>query len=64
MGHSEHPRLAAGEIRGFSPPNWALINGESEVGLVRPRSEPYPGALTLHRGKRVEVLAAVVSQGR
>ncbi|MFJ2372977.1 methionyl-tRNA formyltransferase [Streptomyces sp. NPDC087769] len=32
--------------------------------LVRAQSEPYPSAFTFHRGKRLEVLASVVSQGR
>ncbi|MFC8868710.1 methionyl-tRNA formyltransferase [Streptomyces sp. NPDC057148] len=32
--------------------------------LVRAQSEPYPSAFTYHRGRRLEVLAAVVSQGR
>ncbi|MFI2373528.1 methionyl-tRNA formyltransferase [Streptomyces sp. NPDC018964] len=32
--------------------------------LVRAQSEPYPSAFTFHRGKRLEVLAAVVSEGR
>ncbi|WP_405542140.1 methionyl-tRNA formyltransferase [Streptomyces phaeochromogenes] len=32
--------------------------------LVRAQSEPYPSAFTFHKGKRIEVLAAVVSQGR
>ncbi|MGC9438379.1 methionyl-tRNA formyltransferase [Streptomyces sp. WG5] len=32
--------------------------------LVRAQSEPYPSAFTFHRGRRLEVLAAVVSQGR
>jgi methionyl-tRNA formyltransferase len=32
--------------------------------LVRAQSEPYPSAFTFHKGKRLEVLAAVVSQGR
>ncbi|MEV6747994.1 methionyl-tRNA formyltransferase [Streptomyces sp. NPDC051080] len=32
--------------------------------LVRAQSEPYPSAFTFHRGKRLEVLASMVSQGR
>ncbi|MFF3955074.1 methionyl-tRNA formyltransferase [Streptomyces sp. NPDC001890] len=32
--------------------------------LVRAQSEPYPSAFTFHRGKRLEVLASVVSRGR
>ncbi|MEV7615022.1 methionyl-tRNA formyltransferase [Streptomyces sp. NPDC089799] len=32
--------------------------------LVRAQSAPYPAAFTYHRGKRLEVLAAVVSQAR
>ncbi|MEU5714694.1 methionyl-tRNA formyltransferase [Streptomyces sp. NPDC020403] len=32
--------------------------------LVRAQSEPYPSAFTFHRGKRLEVLASVVSEGR
>ncbi|MFF2021947.1 methionyl-tRNA formyltransferase [Streptomyces sp. NPDC058171] len=32
--------------------------------LVRAQSAPYPSAFTFHRGKRLEVLSAVVSQGR
>lgn len=32
--------------------------------LVRAQSEPYPSAFTFHKGTRIEVLAAVVSQGR
>ncbi|MFD8575703.1 methionyl-tRNA formyltransferase [Streptomyces virginiae] len=32
--------------------------------LVRAQSEPYPSAFTFHRGRRIEVLAAFVSQGR
>ncbi|MFI6851094.1 methionyl-tRNA formyltransferase [Streptomyces sp. NPDC050416] len=32
--------------------------------LVRAQSEPYPSAFTFHRGRRLEVLAAVVSEGR
>lgn len=32
--------------------------------LVRAQSEPYPSAFTFHKGKRLEVLAAVVSEGR
>ncbi|MGW5034932.1 methionyl-tRNA formyltransferase [Streptomyces nigra] len=32
--------------------------------LVRAQSEPYPSAFTFHRGRRLEVLSAVVSEGR
>ncbi|MFE9664759.1 formyltransferase family protein [Streptomyces sp. NPDC005955] len=32
--------------------------------LVRAQSAPYPSAFTFHRGKRLEVLSAVVSEGR
>ncbi|MBX9421256.1 MULTISPECIES: methionyl-tRNA formyltransferase [Streptomyces] len=32
--------------------------------LVRAQSAPYPSAFTFHRGKRLEVLNAVVSEGR
>ncbi|MFJ3925221.1 methionyl-tRNA formyltransferase [Streptomyces sp. NPDC090022] len=32
--------------------------------LVRAQSEPYPSAFTFHRGRRLEVLSACVSQGR
>lgn len=32
--------------------------------LVRAQSDPYPSAFTFHRGKRLEVLSAVVSQNR
>ncbi|WP_240135650.1 methionyl-tRNA formyltransferase [Streptomyces sp. MUM 178J] len=32
--------------------------------LVRAQSAPYPSAYAFHRGKRLEVLSAVVSQGR
>ncbi|MER7815044.1 methionyl-tRNA formyltransferase [Streptomyces sp. NPDC096153] len=32
--------------------------------LVRAQSAPYPAAFTFHRGKRLEILAAVVSAGR
>lgn len=32
--------------------------------LVRAQSEPYPSAFTFHKGRRLEVLAAVVSEGR
>ncbi|MFD7548828.1 methionyl-tRNA formyltransferase [Streptomyces sp. NPDC059578] len=32
--------------------------------LVRAQSAPYPSSFTFHRGKRLEVLSAVVSQGR
>ncbi|QKZ23773.1 methionyl-tRNA formyltransferase [Streptomyces chartreusis] len=31
--------------------------------LIRAQSEPYPSAFTFHKGKRLEVLAAEVSQG-
>jgi methionyl-tRNA formyltransferase len=32
--------------------------------LVRAQSHPYPSAFTFHRGKRLEILSAVVSEGR
>lgn len=32
--------------------------------LVRAQSEPYPSAFTFHKGRRIEVLASVVSEGR
>ncbi|WP_236243699.1 methionyl-tRNA formyltransferase [Streptomyces sp. CC228A] len=32
--------------------------------LVRAQSAPYPSAFTFHKGKRLEVLSAVVSEGR
>ncbi|MEU1281411.1 methionyl-tRNA formyltransferase [Streptomyces sp. NPDC005805] len=32
--------------------------------LVRAQSDPYPSAFTFHRGRRLEILAAVVSKGR
>ncbi|MFH9586666.1 methionyl-tRNA formyltransferase [Streptomyces luteogriseus] len=32
--------------------------------LVRAQSEPYPSAYTFHRGKRLEILASFVSEGR
>ncbi|ANH95085.1 methionyl-tRNA formyltransferase [Streptomyces sp. SAT1] len=32
--------------------------------LVRAQSAPYPAAFTFHRGKRLEILTAVVSEGR
>ncbi|MGW1117879.1 methionyl-tRNA formyltransferase [Streptomyces tanashiensis] len=32
--------------------------------LVRAQSAPYPAAFTFHKGKRLEVLSAVVSEGR
>lgn len=32
--------------------------------LVRAQSDPYPNAFTVHRGQRVRVLSAAVSQGR
>ncbi|WP_432076168.1 methionyl-tRNA formyltransferase [Streptomyces wuyuanensis] len=32
--------------------------------LVRAQSAPYPAAFTFHRGRRLEILAAVVSAGR
>lgn len=32
--------------------------------LVRAQSKPYPSAYAFHRGRRLEILAAVVSQGR
>ncbi|MER7730290.1 methionyl-tRNA formyltransferase [Streptomyces erythrochromogenes] len=32
--------------------------------LVRAQSEPYPSAFTFHRGRRIEILAAFVSEGR
>ncbi|MFD9998528.1 methionyl-tRNA formyltransferase [[Kitasatospora] papulosa] len=41
--------------------NWPAEDLER---LVRAQSEPYPSAFTFHRGKRIEILAAVVSQGR
>ncbi|MFJ2239267.1 methionyl-tRNA formyltransferase [Streptomyces sp. NPDC087859] len=31
--------------------------------LIRAQSEPYPSTFTFHKGKRLEVLAAVVSEG-
>jgi methionyl-tRNA formyltransferase len=41
--------------------NWPAEDLER---LVRAQSAPYPSAFTFHKGKRLEVLAAVVSQGR
>ncbi|MFD8820941.1 methionyl-tRNA formyltransferase [Streptomyces sp. NPDC059605] len=41
--------------------NWPAEDLER---LVRAQSEPYPSAFTHHRGRRLEVLAAVVSQNR
>ncbi|MFJ7591233.1 methionyl-tRNA formyltransferase [Streptomyces sp. NPDC097617] len=41
--------------------NWPA---EDLQRLVRAQSAPYPAAFTFHRGKRLEVLAAVVSEGR
>ncbi|MEZ7004820.1 methionyl-tRNA formyltransferase [Streptomyces sp. AD55] len=41
--------------------NWPAADLER---LVRAQSEPYPSAYTHHRGKRLEVLAARVSEGR
>ncbi|MFD3677113.1 methionyl-tRNA formyltransferase [Streptomyces sp. NPDC058613] len=32
--------------------------------LVRAQSAPYPSAFTFHKGKRLEIVSAVVSQGR
>ncbi len=32
--------------------------------LVRAQSPPYPAAFTFHRGRRLDILSAVVSQGR
>ncbi|MFD4135965.1 methionyl-tRNA formyltransferase [Streptomyces goshikiensis] len=41
--------------------NWPAEDLER---LVRAQSPPYPSAFTHHRGRRLEVLAAVVSEGR
>ena len=41
--------------------NWPAKDLER---LVRAQSEPYPSAFTFHKGRRLEVLAAVVSQNR
>ncbi|MGP3757264.1 methionyl-tRNA formyltransferase [Streptomyces sp. IBSNAI001] len=41
--------------------NWPA---EDLARLVRAQSDPYPSAFAFHRGRRIEVLAAVVSQGR
>ncbi|MGX1267639.1 methionyl-tRNA formyltransferase [Streptomyces phaeoluteigriseus] len=41
--------------------NWPAADLER---LVRAQSEPYPSAFTFHKGKRLEILAAVVSQAR
>ncbi|MFF4454066.1 methionyl-tRNA formyltransferase [Streptomyces goshikiensis] len=41
--------------------NWPAEDLER---LVRAQSHPYPSAFTHHRGRRLEVLAAVVSEGR
>ncbi|MER7695707.1 MULTISPECIES: methionyl-tRNA formyltransferase [unclassified Streptomyces] len=41
--------------------NWPAEDLER---LVRAQSAPYPAAFTFHRGQRVEVVSAVVSQGR
>lgn len=41
--------------------NWPAEDLER---LVRAQSEPYPSAFTFHRGKRLEVLAARVSENR
>ncbi|MET9425467.1 methionyl-tRNA formyltransferase [Streptomyces sp. NPDC006540] len=40
--------------------NWPADDLER---LVRAQSAPYPSAFTFHKGKRLEILAAVVSQG-
>lgn len=32
--------------------------------LIRAQSAPYPAAFTFHKGKRLEILTAVVSEGR
>ncbi|MFF8555944.1 methionyl-tRNA formyltransferase [Streptomyces sp. NPDC015501] len=41
--------------------NWPAEDLER---LVRAQSAPYPAAFTYHRGQRIEVVSAVVSQGR
>ncbi|MFD4797294.1 methionyl-tRNA formyltransferase [Streptomyces anulatus] len=41
--------------------NWPAEDLER---LVRAQSAPYPSAFTFHRGKRLEILSAVVSQNR
>ncbi|WP_098012664.1 methionyl-tRNA formyltransferase [Streptomyces sp. sk226] len=41
--------------------NWPAEDLER---LVRAQSAPYPAAFTYHRGQRVEIVSAVVSQGR
>ncbi|MFJ8923299.1 methionyl-tRNA formyltransferase [Streptomyces sp. NPDC102415] len=41
--------------------NWPA---EDLARLVRAQSDPYPSAFAFHRGRRIEILAAVVSQGR
>lgn len=41
--------------------NWPAEDLER---LVRAQSEPYPSAFTFHRGRRLEILAAVVSEAR
>ncbi|MFI1227491.1 MULTISPECIES: methionyl-tRNA formyltransferase [unclassified Streptomyces] len=41
--------------------NWPAEDLER---LVRAQSAPYPAAFTFHRGQRLEVVSAVVSQGR
>ncbi|THA30736.1 methionyl-tRNA formyltransferase [Streptomyces sp. A1277] len=41
--------------------NWPAEDLER---LVRAQSAPYPSAFAFHRGKRIEVVAAVVSEGR
>ncbi|KFK88294.1 methionyl-tRNA formyltransferase [Streptomyces sp. JS01] len=41
--------------------NWPAEDLER---LVRAQSAPYPAAFTYHRGRRIEVVSAVVSEGR
>lgn len=41
--------------------NWPAEDLER---LVRAQSAPYPSAFTYHKGKRLEILAALVSEGR
>lgn len=41
--------------------NWPAADLER---LVRAQSEPYPSAFTFHKGERLEILAASVSEGR
>ncbi|MYR40088.1 methionyl-tRNA formyltransferase [Streptomyces sp. SID4944] len=41
--------------------NWPAENLER---LIRAQSAPYPSAFTFHKGQRLEVLSAVVSEGR